>query len=192
MGRRGTKFSEGNYYHIYNRGCNKEPIFRSSENYFYLLRLLKEKLKIADVSPISYSLMPNHYHFLLRQDGDREISKMIQSLFNSYTKAFNKRYSRSGTLFEGPFKSICVDDEAYLIHLCRYIHRNPLEAGLVRSIEEWEFSNYLEWIGRRNGTLVDMDFVGQYFQDGNEYKRFVLEYEPSPRQTDGLDRYLFV
>ena len=94
--------------------------------------------------------MPNHYHFLLRQTGDYSVSEFMQSIFNAYTKAFNKMYKRTGTLFEGPFKAIEVLKEDHLLHLCRYIHRNPLEAGLVKNISDWPYSNYTEWTRKKN------------------------------------------
>jgi hypothetical protein len=123
--------------------------------------------------------MPNHYHFLLRQDGTELISVFVQRTFNSYTKAFNKTYQRTGTLFEGPFKSIHVETDNHLIHLCRYIHLNPLEAGLVTNLDDWPYSNYLEWVGKRAGTLYDVQFVQTYFANPDEYEQFVLEYIPS-------------
>jgi hypothetical protein len=123
--------------------------------------------------------MPNHYHFLLRQDGTELISLFVQRTFNSYTKAFNKTYQRTGTLFEGPFKSIHVETDNHLIHLCRYIHLNPLEAGLVTNLDDWPYSNYLEWVGKRAGTLYDVQFVQTYFANPDEYEQFVLEYIPS-------------
>jgi putative transposase len=75
--------------------------------------------------------MPSHYHFLLRPEEDGLLSRFIQRLFNSYTQAFNKQQGRSGTLFEGRAKSVRVDTDEYVLHLCRYIHLNPVRAGLV-------------------------------------------------------------
>ncbi|HEV8537766.1 MAG TPA: transposase, partial [Bacteroidota bacterium] len=111
MARRKIVFAQDQYYHIYNRGCNREDIFRTPENYLYLLRLLGECRDNCPVAIIAYCLMPNHYHFLLRQESDTPLSILIQAIFNAYTKAFNKRYRRSGTLFEGPFEAIHVDKE---------------------------------------------------------------------------------
>ncbi len=119
--------------------------------------------------------MPNHYHFLVRQDGEETISRFVQALFNSYTKAFNRRFRRSGTLFEGPFRAVAVEDEGYLLRLCRYIHLNPVRARLAASPEGWPFSNYREWVGLRNGTLVDRAFVRKWFPAPEDYRRFVLE-----------------
>ena len=100
----------------------------------------------------------------------------IQLIFNSYSKAFNTMYERSGTLFEERFKAIEVDSDEYAIHLCRYVHRNPLEAKLVDNLEAWDYSNYPEWIGKRSGGLVDKQFIKTHFKNGDAYKDFVLNY----------------
>lgn len=187
MSRKIPEFQSGHYYHIYNRGADRKPIFFEKENYTFLLRRIKKYIQRFSISMIAYCLMPNHYHFLVRQDADKKAGKCNQYLFNSYTKAINKRYERSGTLFEGPYRAIHVDDESYLIHLCRYIHRNPLEAKLEEKPGEWPYSNYLEWIGRRAGTLVEAQFVKQYFPASQEYIRFFHRADPS----SGFDKYLF-
>ena len=114
MARRKVDFVQGEYYHIYNRGVNRQAIFRCEDNYVFLLQRLKRYVAQWQVVVIAYCLMPNHYHFVLRQGGEHAISSFVQSVFNSYTKACNKMYDRSGTLFEGPFRAAHVDDEAYL------------------------------------------------------------------------------
>ena len=86
------------------------------------------------VTVIAYCLIPNHYHICTPSRWGASLSNFLQALFNSYTKAFNKMYNRSGTLFEGWFRAIPILKEEYLIHLCRYIHRNPLEAHLVANL----------------------------------------------------------
>jgi putative transposase len=163
----------GQYYHVYNRGCNHERIFASADNYLYLLSQAKKFLAGSLISIIAYCLMPNHYHFLLYAGSDDAISRFIQRLFNSYTQAFNREQNRSGTLFEGRAKSILVDNEMYAIHLCRYIHLNPVAAHLVVRPEDWPYSNYLEWIGKRSGTLIDHEFVREYFPQPHDYERFI-------------------
>ena len=179
MAHRKVIFLAGHYYHVYNRGSNRELIFRKPENYKFLLTRVKDNSSKFDITVVAYCLMPNHYHFLLRQDGEHTIGKFIQGIFNSYTKAFNKAFNRKGTLFEGPFKALLVEKETHLLHLCRYIHRNPLEAGLVTSLDDWPYSNYLEWVGRRSGNLYDEKFVQNHFVTSDEYESFVLDYFPS-------------
>jgi len=178
----------GHYYHIYNRGCNRQRIFANDGNYRFLLRRAKSFLADCPLSVIAYCLMPNHYHFLLRPEIDDALSPFIQRLFNSYTQAFNKQQERSGTLFQGRAKTILVDTDEYIIHLCRYIHLNPVEAGLVTHPGEWPYSNYLEWVERRGGTLVDRAFVRQYFPTAADYEAFVMS-EVDPLLEEKLRVY---
>lgn len=191
MTRRKILFLPDNYYHIYNRGAHKANIFRNEADYLFLLMYVKRELERCAITMIAYCLMYNHYHFLLRQNGGVEISKFMQAVFNIYTKAFNGKYELSGTLFEGPYKAILVERNEYLLHLCRYIHRNPLEAGLVAKPEQWQFSNYAEFVGKRNGTLMDHEFVKTNFGSPEAYKDFVMNYVPPEKTQKELRHYLF-
>ncbi len=105
------------------------------------------------------------------------ISNLMMSLQISYAKAINKRYNRVGHLFQGPFKNIHIDRDEYLLHLSRYIHINPVEAGLVSKPEVWEFSSYLDYIGLRNGALPKPDLILSQFPDRQAYREFVMEYK---------------
>lgn len=96
-------------------------------------------------------------------------------MFGSYTQAFNKAYRRTGTLFEGRFQAILVDSERYLCNLCRYIHVNPVKHGLVAFPEDWPYSNYLEWVGRRRGGMVEPAFIRGYFPSPEAYIAFVRQ-----------------
>lgn len=180
-----TPFVEGQFYHIYNRGNGRQPIFFEEENYHYLLRLFKKYVQVTGITVIAYCLMPNHYHFLVRQDGKTPAGLLFQRVFNGYTKAINKKYDRVGTLFQGRYRCILLDKTSHLFHLCCYIHANPVKAGLVVSPEQWDFSNYREWIGSHAGVLWDNDFVRTNFGTAEEYAEFVQEYlaskaEPPP------------
>jgi REP element-mobilizing transposase RayT len=191
MARRNISFLPNQYYHIYNRGAHKLEIFRAASDYRFLLQLIKNRAEKYDISVIAYCLMPNHYHFLFRQNSDTTISSFIQAVFNLYSKAFNRKYCHSGTLFERSFQAILVNQTEYLLHLCRYIHRNPLDAGMVKHPAEWEFSNYLEWVKKRTGKLVDMEFVRDNFGNSEEYEDFVLSYVPLDKTEKVLRHYLF-
>ena len=116
---RKVQFARGYYYHVYNRGIEHQPIFQETDNYEFLLCRIKQYANTLQIAVVAYCLMLNHYHFLLRQDGDTSISLLMQRVFNSYTKAYNKRYGRQGTLFEGPYRAKHVDRESYLRHVCR-------------------------------------------------------------------------
>ena len=135
--------------------------------------------------------MPNHYHFLLRQEADEPLSKFIGVLFSAYAQAVNIQQGRSGTLFEGRFRHKCVDKWEYLVTLCRYIHRNPVMTKLVSKPEDWLYSNYREWIGLRNGELVDRIFVQDHFPNPDEYSAFVNDVEDEKKSYAKISKYMF-
>lgn len=165
----------GQYYHFYNRGAHRVSIFREPETYIFVLRKMKKYVVKYQLTMIAYSLLPNHYHFLTRQDGEYRAGLLPQYVFNSYSKAYNKRYDHSGTLFEDNYKVKPVLKSAHLLHLCRYIHGNPVKDGLVADPADWIYSNYLEWIGERDGTLFDPEFVCANFTSLAAYRDFVLD-----------------
>jgi putative transposase len=115
---------------------------------------------------------------------------LAQRVFNSYTKAYNKRYGRTGTLFEGPYKVIRIARPAHLLHLCRYIHANPVKDGLVAEVEQWPHSNYLEWVGLRLGTLFDRAFVREHFPSPESYAAFVQDYLREKKLPREIAAYL--
>lgn len=191
MTRRRVQFVRGTYYHIYNRGAHKRSLFWDDADYMRLLLLLKKYSPMLRTSVIAYCLMPNHYHWLVRQDGEAEARLLPQRVFNAYSHSFNQRWGHTGTLFEGPFHAIAVTDDEYLRQLCRYIHANPVRHAFVKEPDLWLYSNYLEWLGERGGSLVDKAFVKEYFGKGEAYRMFVEVYvrgqAPLPR---GLGDYL--
>ncbi|MBM4038328.1 MAG: transposase [Planctomycetes bacterium] len=184
-------FAQGEYYHIYNRGAGREPMFFTPANYEHCLRLVQQHRLRHGAAVIAYCLMPNHYHFLLRQEGDLPLSRFLQVVFNSYVQAVNLQESRTGTLFEGRFRHVHVGREEYVVALCRYIHLNPVKAGIVARPEQWPYSNYLEWVGSRNGTLKDEAFMRLFFRSGADYQRFVEDEVAELRARDQLGRYVW-
>jgi REP element-mobilizing transposase RayT len=186
----------GECYHVYNRGNDRRRIFFEPENYLFFLRRVRELLlgerNPADApdfgSPevrqcctvVAYCLMPNHYHLLISPTDD-QFSRHMQRFSISYTKAINKRHDRVGALFQGPFQALQVDRNEYLLHLSRYIHLNPVEAGLVRQAQDWEFSSYQEYIGLRQGTLPRPAVVLSQFPNRDAYRRFVESYKLADR-----------
>lgn len=176
------------YYHVYNRGVAKQNIFVNDKIYQFLLEKIDLFLPKYELSIIAYCLMPNHYHFLLRPEADNQISPFIQRLFNSYTQAFNRQQNRSGTLFESRAKSKHVDTDEYALYLTRYIHLNPVEAGLVQSPEQWPHSSFGEWAGIRSSNLFDSQFAKGFFPDLADYVSFVSS-KISPRFERKLPIY---
>ncbi|MFH1009243.1 MAG: transposase [Candidatus Latescibacterota bacterium] len=128
----------------------------------------------------------HHYHLLLRQDGEISLSKFSNVVFNAYVQALNKQFGRRGTLFEGRFRHVLVDKDEYALQLCRYIHLNPVKAGLVSRPEDWIYSDYREWISGRKDRPEDSEFMLSYFAGSQEYQRFVMDY----RIEETLQGYL--
>ncbi len=171
-------YVQGHFYHIYNRGWNRGRIFFYEGNYIYLLEKMKNTFEQYGIDIIAYCLMPNHYHFLVRQDSKISISKWLQKIFVGYTQAVNIQQNRTGTLFQGRPKKIPITNEAYLTHLIWYIHTNPVFAGLVNNPEDWTYSNYLDCIGKRDGKMCDLDFISERFGSPKEYIDFIESYDP--------------
>jgi REP element-mobilizing transposase RayT len=179
-------------YHFYNRGAHRISIFREPDNYVFVLRKMKRYRDEFNLTVIAYCLLPNHYHFLIRQDGDDRASLLPQRVFNSYSKAYNRRYDHSGTLFESNYKVKVVEDERQLLNLCRYIHGNPVLHGIVEKPEDWLYSNYLEWIGERGGTLLDRDVVEFYFNTPSTYRAYLEEYLVEQATRDAWEDMEFI
>ena len=181
---------QGGYFHIYNRGVNRENIFNKGTDYLFCLKRIKRYCDKYAIQIIAYCLMPNHYHFLVRQDGEASVSRWIQTIFNGYVQAANRELNRKGTLFESRCRIKIIDEETYLWQLVRYIHLNPVHAGLVADAKDWPYSNYLEWIKKRNGSLVDHDFIKQTFHSPSVYRDFLKEYQDI-RRDKHFSKYLF-
>ena len=166
----------GGYYHIYNRGANRTSIFRCDDNYRYLLDLLRRYCDNLHITMIAYCLMPNHYHWLVRQEEDESAGLLPQRVCKAYSNAFNNYYHHSGTLFEGSYKAIAVNTDPYLHQVCLYIHANPVRHHFALDPGLWPHSNYLEWIGRRDNGLVDVEFVRRHFHGPDAYETYVASY----------------
>ena len=191
MPRRTVTFEPGGYYHLYNRGAGRRSIFLNQENYRFALELLNRYLAPLHLTMIAYCLLPNHYHWLVRQDGEAKAGLLAQRVFNAYSKAFNNSNDRSGTLFEDRYAAIAVTSDEYLRHLCRYIHANPVRHGIATTVELWPYSNYLEWLEQRPGKLVDQAFVQAHFPAPGQYQAFVASYvSVQVKLPDGLAAYL--
>jgi putative transposase len=172
---RSTDFLAGQYYHLYNRGHNRQTIFFERENYLFFLRQVRQYLTTQGIDILAYCLMPNHYHFLVQLQHDHVLSTAMQSLSISYTKAINRRYERSGALFQGRFQAIEVDSAGYVIALSRYIHLNPVKAGLTPAPEAWEFSSYQEYAGTRLGTLPRMEMILKQIGSQEAYRSLMAQ-----------------
>lgn len=174
------------YYHIYNHANGSENLFKEAENFRYFLQQWGKYISpIADT--YAYCLMPNHIHFLIQIKEEAEIlnlggfenlqgldrtskiiSKKFSNLFNSYTKAFNKRYERRGSLFVPNFKRKEIASESYLKTLVCYIHRNPIHHGFCTTLDEWKYSSYHAYLSNGSSKVNRSSILNQ-FEDKNNF-----------------------
>lgn len=131
------------FYHIYNRGNDRELIFGDESDYRSFLEKMKSLAVRYSVNVPIYTLMPNHYHLIAIQNTGGNLSKMMGALATSAAKRYNLRYGHVGHVFQGPFRNKPVSDDD-LWHVACYIHLNPVRAGLVRDPASWKFSNFAE------------------------------------------------
>ena len=138
---RKERYQEPGHYHIINRGVERRSIYLEPEDYEFFLDLLFKLTKEYEITIHAFCLMTNHYHLLL-ETKQINLSKAIQFVNDKYSKYFNKKYKRSGHLWQGRYKSWYVTDEAYLYTLMLYIEQNPLKAKIVKRLEEYPHSSY--------------------------------------------------
>jgi len=166
------KLEQGYFYHIYNRGNNSEVLFKEKDNYIYFLQLLRKYISpIADV--YCYCLLNNHFHLLIRVKenqlgiSEKNPGQMFSNFFNSYTKAFNKKYNRTGKLFEERFKRKKVEDEFYLTELIYYIHANPQNHGFIHDFRKYPYSSYKSLMSSKETNLKREEVMEWY--GGKDY-----------------------
>ena len=131
----------GAWYHVMNRGRRSEKIFHDRHDYQAFVDLLEESSKMWNIRVASYCLMTNHYHILV-QTPDGNIARSMRHINGVYTQRFNRKHSCDGQLFRGRYKSILVSADSYLLQLVRYIHRNPVKAGIVSKPDDYPWSSH--------------------------------------------------
>ena len=190
MPRQARKKSESGIYHVMLRGINKQQIFIDRDDNVKFLQVLTDFKEISGYKILAYCLMGNHIHLLIKI-GMEPIEQVFKRICGRYVYWYNVKYQRVGHLFQDRFRSEPVEDESYLFTVIRYIHQNPVKAGLCESIEDYEFSSFNEYTLKP--FLVDSDFVFQmisreeferYNKAGNTDKCLEIEEEKKVRVTD--------
>jgi putative transposase len=165
----------GKYYHIYNRGNNRENIFVEERNYVHFLQLLaKYILPIADV--FAYCLLRNHFHFLIRikeapDANHKSPHQAFSNFFNAYARAFNRAYGRTGALFERTYKRLEITSDAHLLQLVAYIHHNPQKHGFVDDFREWPYSSF-HALSSDSSTFIQRSEVLGWFEGRDHFLEF--------------------
>lgn len=181
------------YYHIYNRGAGKQEIFHDSQDKEKLISLLARYLdpndpqlrsdnvtyETYDIELLAYCLMGNHFHFLVFQEFDpTAITQLMRSVATAYTMYFNKKYKQSGHLFQGAFKASRITNEAYLLHISRYIHMNP------RSYLRYQWSSLSVYLGSDSPPWLHTDRIRS--MPPKQYREFLESYEGKKAELEML------
>lgn len=173
MSNQKTKYLEYNDDHICHTGHNKAAIFFEEKNYFFFLKRLQEKSCANQIDVVCYGLMPNRYHLLVYLNKGADLLKNMQAFSTSYSKAINTYYHRTGSIFQGTCNGKLIDTDEYFIYLSKYIHLNPATAGIVNKPEDYVFSSYKDFIGKRTSVLVKTDAVLSQFISTDGYIKFI-------------------
>lgn len=215
MSTRKVSFAEGEYYHIYNRGNGKQKIFHDKYDYEHFLDLLyvlntKNNVCVSDLKRYksfdlctidvednlvaigSYVLMPNHFHLLITEKIEGGISKFLQKVSTAYVMYYNKKYERTGSLFEGKFKSQHLDTDKYLKYIFSYIHLNPVkliqkdwkEDGIKNKkealsfLKNYEYSSYLDYLAipRIKGKIIKKEPFPDYFSNIKDFNIEIISW----------------
>lgn len=173
------------FYHVYNRGVRKQPIFETDKDYVRFFKRVQDLQVEHPVSIFAYCLMPNHFHFLIRQNADEAITRLFSRLCNSHAKYFNIKYELVGPLFQGRFKAKLVDRDHYLLHLIRYIHLNPAELAKssqrtqkIEFLERYAWSSYRDYLEPERSGLARAQEAYQSlfrFKSPAAFRAFTLE-----------------
>lgn len=178
------KINSETYYHIYNRGNNKAPIFFEDDNYIFFLNQFKNYVApFCDV--YSYCLMPNHFHFFLKTKDKLFFEKGIKNFFISYSKAINKRYNRVGSLFQGRYKASEITSNSYYTTIISYIHQNPVAAGLVNNMDEYKYSSYMAYLSKKQ-TILNKQEVLEWFGGLDQF----IDYHKILLHDKQLNKYI--
>lgn len=164
MARRARIEYEGAFYHVITRGNQRQGIFRDEPDYRKYLEILSRYKSQYKYNLYAYVLMNNHVHLLI-ETKEIPLSKIQQGINQSYTMYFNKKYKTVGHLFQGRYKAILCDREAYLLSLIKYIHLNPIRANAVKQIEDYKWSSHCNYTGKINDAVVDMGKVLRMFSE---------------------------
>lgn len=197
-------YVDDGYYHLYNRGVAKTPVYLDEQDYAVFLSYIKEYLTppaqldaidlekinqkriyirrnyFDEIELLAFCLMPNHFHLLLKQKETRSIEFFMRSLLIRYASYFNKRYQRVGHLFQDVYKGILIQHEEYWLWLSRYIHRNSIDLLKPdQGLKDYSYSSYPNYLGVRKSEWVKTEEILAMFKD---YQEFVEG--PEEEQTD--------
>jgi REP element-mobilizing transposase RayT len=169
MPRRAREKSESGIYHIILRGANKQKIFHEDQDNEKFIEILAKYKKVSGIKVYGWCLMGNHVHILIEQ-GKEEISVTMKRIGVSYARYYNWKYNSTGHLFQDRYKSEKVEDDGYLLTVIRYIHQNPVKAGMVKRVSDWKWSSCNVYYGNvvYPEDLLDIELILGMFSEERE------------------------
>ena len=217
---RNIRFVNEGIYHVYNRSVEKREIFVDDQDRFRFIhdlfefndeapavnlyykrpliqsyeakpRKIEQQKRKLLVEILAFVVMPNHFHLLLRQIKENGISNFMHKLGTGYAMYFNQKYERAGSLFQGTYKAILVNQEAHFIHLPYYIHFNPLDLKFpewrdreiknykqaMKFLENYRWSSFLDYIGKKNfPSVTQREFLNEFFEGPENYKKDAMKW----------------
>lgn len=217
-----TPLVVGEIYHIFNRGIDRRQTFTNKWEYqrainaikFYrianppirlskfltfedirknqVLEVLQKSKPLVEI--LSFCLMPNHFHLLLRQKEIKGISIFLSNFQNSYTRYFNTRHQRDGSLFLDQFKAVRIENEEQLIHVSRYIHLNPYTGFIIKTVQElnnYTLSSLPLYLKDSSNDYIERDTVLSYFKNQKEYWKFITDQSDYQRRLKQIEHLTF-
>jgi putative transposase len=219
---RNVVLATGEIYHLFNRSIAHQPVFTRAKdnsrfietvNYYrfekprlryshfvrltqemknnFLNRQMQEANKIVEI--FAYSLMPNHFHFLVRQLQEDGITIFMSQIQNSYAKYFNLKYERSGSLFQEMFKGVRIETEEQLLHVARYIHLNQLTSYVLKTEQELEvspWSSFSVYAGFQNMEFLNKELLMSYFPNKDKFRNFTFDQISYQRELHDISHLL--
>lgn len=195
-------FGEDGYFHAFNRGNNYQNIFLDDRDYEFFILKMKQNIfpdkKLKRMNPLpagsfsllSYCLMPNHFHLLLKQNNKYTAQQLLLRICTSYSKYFNKKYKRVGHVFQDRFKQVEIYDDEQLLWLHAYINLNPVLDKIVNQPEKYKWSSFRTIVGASDG-FCDKIFLQEKLNDDTGIKNFMQEALPVLRINKELRRFKF-
>lgn len=169
----------GGVYHLIQRGNNRQFIFREKEDKDFILNLVKEYKEKMDFKLYGYVIMGNHYHLIIRI-AQTPLKDIMHRINNKFSRHYNRKNNRTGHVFENRYKGILVVDDRYMLSLLRYVHQNPVSAGISENVEDYIWSSDKNYRTNNISGIVDIDFMLDMFSDNridaiSAYKKFMDE-----------------
>ena len=207
---RNISFYNLGFYHVFNRGVNKQNIFSAKRDYERFLQTLvyyqysgpkpkfsnQKRYKAKDfknntkiINLICYCLMPNHFHLLIQQVSENGVREFVSKLANSYTKYFNTKHNRSGPLFQGEFKAVHIETDQQLLHVSRYIHLNPYVSEITKDLNLYPYSSFFEFIKPSSSQICTTELILQFFKKSS-YEDFIHDHEDYALRIKQIQRLM--